>query len=90
MILTSYHTNIHHTLQTINWSEVNPSSISLFVNPSDSMQSGVHESLVGFRFVQIHVFLVPSPNFQIAQKTLVPSHTFSTLVGAYKLVFMKA
>ena len=31
--------------------EVNPSSISLFVNPSDSMRSGVHESLVGFRFV---------------------------------------
>ena len=54
------------------------------------MQSGVHESLVGLRFVHGHGFLVPSPNLQIAHQTLVPSHTLSTLVATCKLVFMKA
>ena len=54
------------------------------------MQIGVHEILVGFRFVHVHVFLVPSLNLQIAHETLVPSHTLSTLVGACKLVVMKA
>ena len=54
------------------------------------MQIGVHESLVGFQFVHVHVFLVPSLNLKIANETLVPSHTLSTLVGARKLVFMKA
>ena len=54
------------------------------------MQIGVHESVVGFQFVHGHVFLVPSLSLQIAHETLVPSHTLSTLVGACKLVFMKA
>ena len=56
------HMFLNFPLLTCKLLEINPSSISLFVNPIDSMQIGVHEILVGFLFVHVHVFLVPSLN----------------------------